>query len=87
MADTGNHRVRRIDVSGSIETLAGTGGQGYSGDGGQATLARLDTPLGVAVDAVGNVYLADTGNHRVRRIDLNGSIETVAGTGETGLLG
>ena len=84
VADTGNHRVRRIDVSGSIETLAGTGVQGYSGDGGQATLARLDTPLGVAVDAVGNVYLADTGNHRVRRIDLNGSIETVAGTGEQG---
>ena len=84
IADTGNHRVRRIDLAGTIETLAGTGLAGDSGDGGPATSARMRNPIGVAVDAVGNVYIADTGNHRVRRIDLAGTIETLAGTGLAG---
>ena len=87
VADTENHRVRRIDPTGLIETVAGTGERGYSGDGGPATAARLDTPRGVAVDGVGGVYVADTGNHRVRRIDASGVIETVAGTGRGGYSG
>ena len=89
VADTGNHRVRRIDAStGRIETLAGTEEGGYSGDGGPATEAALYLPRGVAVDAAGNVYVADTGNHRVRRIDAStGWIETLAGTGEKGYSG
>ncbi len=81
VADTGNHRVRRIDVNGTIESYAGTGVQGYAGDGSPATGARLDTPVAVAVDATGHVYVADYGNRRVRRIDLAGAIETLAGPG------
>ena len=84
VADTGNQRVRRIDLSGTIETYAGTGEQGYSGDGGPAEGASLSNPLGLATDAVGNVYVADAGNQRVRRISLSGTIETYAGTGERG---
>ena len=87
VADTGNQRVRRIDLTGEIATAAGTGEQGYGGDGGPATDAPLDNPVGVATDAVGNVYVADSGNQRVRRIDLAGSIATFAGTGEAGYSG
>ena len=84
VADTGNHRVRRIDVAGTITTYAGTGEPGDSGDGGPAAEARLSSPYGVAADTAGNVYVADTGNHRVRRIDAAGTITTYAGTGEPG---
>ena len=87
VADTGNQRVRRIDLSGRIETYAGTGQQGYSGDGGPAGSALFDNPLGVATDAVGNVYVADAGNQRIRRISLSGTVETYAGTGERGYSG
>jgi hypothetical protein len=79
--DTGNHRIRRVGSDGTITTIAGTGTAGYSGDGGPATLARLDTPHGITVDAAGNVYVADSPNHRVRRIDPAGTITSVAGTG------
>ena len=79
-------RVWRIArVSGASEVIAGTGAQGYSGDGGQAAQARLDQPTGLAIDGAGNIFVADRQNYRVRRIDAaTGIIETVAGTGEWG---
>ena len=83
VADTSNHRVRRVDPSGVIVTVAGTGEPGYGGDGGAATDARLNSPRGVAVDGVGNLYIADTGNRRVRRVDSAGTIVTIAGTNST----
>ena len=84
VADTGNGRIRKIDTTGTITTFAGSGEQGYGGDGGSALDALLHSPGGLAVDASGNVYVADTGNHRVRRIDAAGIITTIAGTGEQG---
>ncbi len=67
IVDTGNNAVRRVDaVTGIITTLAGNGTSGYSGDGGPATAATLDTPFDVAVDKTGNVYIADTGNAAIR---------------------
>ena len=69
IADTYNHRIRKIDVStGKISTIAGTGSYGYSGDGGAATLAKLNTPKGVAFDSSGNVYIADMINNRIRKL-------------------
>ena len=87
VADSRNNRIRRIDASGMIETIAGNGERGYSGDGGPASEARLREPRGVALDEAGNVYVADTFNHRVRRIDASGTIETIAGNGEWGYSG
>ena len=87
VADRLNHRVRRIALDGTIETIAGTGTDGYSGDGGLATEAQLDEPTGVAVDTAGNVYVADSQNHTIRRIGLGGTIETIAGTGSFGYAG
>ena len=81
IADTGNNRVRRVDTAGVITTFAGTGTEGFSGDGGPATQAQLDSPLGVAVDGSGNIYIADAGNYRIRRVDAaTGIITTIAGT-------
>ena len=87
VADSGNNRVQRVDTSGTITTLAGTGAWGYSGDGGPATEAQLNYPYGLALDAVGNVYIADASNNRVRKVDLSGTITTVAGTGHSGYSG
>ena len=87
VADSPNHRIRRVDLSGTITTVAGTGRPGYGGDGGPATDARLSDPKGVAVDGRGLLYIADTGNSRVRRVDASGSISTVAGNGEVGAAG
>ncbi len=87
VADTGNHRVRRIDASGTIATIAGTGVAQYSGDGGPGVLAALNAPAGLAVDAAGNLYIADTGNHAIRRLTPAGFISTVAGTGARGFSG
>ena len=87
VADTENHRVRRISAAGIITTVAGTGSGGYGGDGGPATAARLNNPHGVDVDAAGNVYVADSANHRIRRISTTGIITTVAGTGSTSFNG
>jgi len=81
IADADNDRVRKVDASGIITTVAGNGYYGYSGDGGPATEAKLNCPDNVAVDAVGNLYIADNGNHRVRRVDTSGIITTVAGNG------
>ena len=87
IADFGNHRIRRVDGSGTISTIAGTGEQGSSGDGGPAVAAQLNAPNGVAVDGSGNVYIADTENHRIRRVNVTGTISTFAGTGEGGYSG
>jgi len=78
-SDANNNRVRRIDVHGVITTIAGTGLAGFSGDGGPATAAQLRAPVGVVIDADGNLYIADQGNGRVRRIGVDGVITTVAG--------
>src|SRR5438105_8668544 len=82
------HRVRRVNMaSGVIDTIAGkTDGSlgGFSGDNGPAKDAQLDTPAGIAVDSAGNIYFADTGNVRVRRIDVNAIITTYAGGGASG---
>ena len=82
IADEGNHRIRRVDSSGIITTIAGNGERGFAGDGGPAVAAQLDHPRGVAVDATGNLYIADHDNHRIRKVDPSGTITTVAGTGE-----
>jgi uncharacterized protein (TIGR03437 family) len=82
LSDTDYHRVRRISASGVITTVAGTGSAGYSGDGGPAAAAQLNLPYGLAADAAGNLYIADLGNQRVRKVDPNGTISTYAGTGK-----
>jgi sugar lactone lactonase YvrE len=89
VADTGNNRIRRIDaVSGLISTVAGSGTAGYSGDGGLATMANLSAPGGLALDAFDNIYVADTGNNAIRRVDAaTGTIDTIAGTGFSGFSG
>ena len=81
IADTGNHRIRKIGADGIITTLAGNGLAGFSGDGGVASSAKLNSPVGVAVAQDGTVYIADTNNHRIRRVGPDGTINTVAGKG------
>ncbi len=78
------HRVIRVEPDGSYRTIAGTGKAGYSGDGGPATAAQLNRPIGIAFDRDGNLYIADSLNNRVRKVDPNGIISTVAGTGHPG---
>lgn len=88
IADRNNQRVRKIDaVSKIISTVAGSGMQGFGGDGGTAIDAMLNYPNDVAVDSAGNVYFTDQSNHRVRRVKTNGSIETIAGNGSGGYSG
>ena len=87
IADRNNHRIRRVDAAGTITTIAGTGDPGFSGDGGPAARAQLDLPYGVAADGAGNLYIADSNHHRVRRVDAAGTITTVAGRGERGYSG
>jgi RHS repeat-associated protein len=82
VADTGNHAVRRIDAAGNVTTVAGDGTAGFVNGAGAA--ARFNSPRGVAVDTVGRIYVADTGNHAVRRIDVVGNVTTVAGDGTAG---
>jgi sugar lactone lactonase YvrE len=81
IADSGNHAIRRIAGDGTITTVAGTGVRGFSGDGGPAARARLNTPDGIAFDPAGNLYIADTLNQRIRRVSRAGTIVTVAGSG------
>ena len=87
IADRGNHRIRKVDSSGTITTFAGTGERGFGGDGRAAVAAQLSSPSGVATDGAGNLYIADRGNQRVRKVDFLGVITTVAGTGERGFGG
>jgi len=83
VADSYNHRIRKVDTNGIITTVAGSG-SGYSGDGGLATSAQLFFPSGVTVDGAGNLFISDTYNFRIRKVDTNGIITTVAGSGNTG---
>lgn len=87
IADAGNNRIRKVSSAGIITTIAGTGTAGFSGDNGPAAAAKLNQPEGVSVDASGNIYIADANNHRIRMIDLSGTITTVAGTGTAGFSG
>ncbi|MFE3375989.1 NHL domain-containing protein [Streptomyces anulatus] len=87
VADSSNHRVRKITADGQISTVAGSGVAGFSGDGGPATAARLNLPMGVAVDSAGALYVCDYHNQRVRKITANGQISTVAGSGVAGFAG
>jgi sugar lactone lactonase YvrE len=82
-----NERVRMIDVDGTITTVAGTGEAGDTGDGGPGTDATLNSPYGLAIDAAGNLYVADSKGARVREIARDGTITTVAGTGVPGYSG
>jgi uncharacterized protein (TIGR03437 family) len=81
IADAGDHRVRKVTANGVIQTLAGTGIQGFSGDGGPAAQAQLNSPYGLALDGQGYLYIADLGNARVRRVAPDGTITTIAGGG------
>ncbi len=85
IADSGDSRVRMVDTHGTITTVAGNsmslGIGSFSGDGGKATSAGLNSPVGVALDSAGNLYIADTGNNRVRKVDTSGKITTIAGIG------
>jgi hypothetical protein len=86
IADVNNNIIRKVDLAGIVTTVAGDGEQGFSGDGGAATNAQLDSPAGVAVDANGNLYIADTHNHCVREV-TGGRITTIAGSGTAGFSG
>jgi len=84
IADKGNHKIRMVNTSGNISTIAGTGAPGDTGDGGAATSAQLDQPKGVYKDTSGNLYIADAMSHKVRKVDTSGNISTFAGTGAAG---
>ncbi|MEO7803944.1 MAG: NHL repeat-containing protein, partial [Actinomycetota bacterium] len=87
IADTYHHRIRKVSAAGIISTVAGNGILGFNGDGSPATSKSLNTPGGVFVDASGNLYISDTGNHRVRKVIASGTISTVAGNGTPGFSG
>jgi uncharacterized repeat protein (TIGR01451 family) len=87
IAEAGGHRVRKINTSGIISTVAGTGTLGFSGDGGLATSAQLNWPGSLALDSAGNLYIADSTNQRIRKVNTSGIISTVAGTGTPGFSG
>ena len=84
IADLTNHCIRKVTPADTITTIAGTGTAGYNGDGMPATAAQLNLPFGVTVDRVGNVYIADQLNYRIRMVDTSGIIHTIAGTGIAG---
>ena len=84
IADHRNSRIRVVEAAtGIITTVAGTGEQGFSGDGGPAVQAAISLPRDVALDADGSLYIADGANNRIRKVDSNGTITTVVGTGRT----
>jgi uncharacterized protein (TIGR03437 family) len=87
IGDSSNARVRKVSAAGIITTVAGNGSTGYSGDGGPATDAQLSRPRGVAVDSIGNLFIADSGNWRIRKVSPTGIITTAAGNGSPGYLG
>ncbi|BBI31186.1 NHL domain-containing protein [Cohnella abietis] len=87
IADYSNNRIRKVNTLGKISTVAGTGTAGFSGDSGKANLAKLQDPQGVAVDSAGNIYIADSFNNRIRKVDTSGEISTVAGIFNSGYWG
>jgi len=88
IADLSNNRIRKVTAGGTISTVAGSDSMGYGGDGGKATSAMLNNPHGVAVDKAGNIYIADTNNFVVRKVDTSGTITTVAGiAGQVTIIG
>jgi uncharacterized protein (TIGR03437 family) len=87
IADPGNNRIRRVTPQGTITTVAGNGGAGFSGDGGPATSGQLDSPGGVAVDASGNLFVVGLSDSRIRKVTPQGTITTVAGNGVPGFSG
>lgn len=87
IADTNNHRVRKVSPAGTVTTVAGTGSAGYGGDGGPATQAPLNSPSSVYIDSLGQLIITDTGNSAIRRVGLNGTIQTIAGNGSAGFEG
>ncbi len=87
IADRGNHRIRKVTRAGVISTVAGNGQIGSSGDGGLAINAPFNSPNGVAVDNSGNIYIADTNNQRIRKVNSAGIISTIAGSGIQGFDG
>jgi trimeric autotransporter adhesin len=87
IVDQGNNVIRKVDRRDNITTIAGTGSPGFSGDGGQATNASLYIPTSLAIDQEGNIFIADAGNERIRKIDTAGIIRTYAGNGEKGYRG
>ncbi|MBN8691717.1 MAG: T9SS type A sorting domain-containing protein [Bacteroidetes bacterium] len=84
IADAGNNRIRMINTLGVISTIAGNGLAGYSGDGGPATSAQLNSASGIDVDPLGNIFIADRFNGRIRKINSSGTISTIAGSGVMG---
>jgi sugar lactone lactonase YvrE len=87
VADSGSNVIREVRADHILATVAGTGARGFSGDGGAATSASLFGPVAVAVSADGSLYIADTNNNRVRKIDHGGNIVTIAGDGTAGYAG
>jgi uncharacterized protein (TIGR03437 family) len=87
IADAGNSQIRKVTLQGTITTVAGNGSGGFSGDGGPATSAQLSQPIGVAVDASGNIFIADVSNSRIRKVTPQGTITTVAGSSSAGFSG
>ena len=87
IAETQSYRIRKVSTSGIISTVAGNGIGGFSGDGGAATSAKLYNPSGIAVDAIGNLYIAEQANNRIRKVNTQGIITTIAGNGIAGFSG
>ncbi len=87
IADTGNNRIRRVTATGIISTVVGTGGAGSAGDAGPANAALLNAPRGIALDGNGDLFIADTGNNRIREVTAGGVIYTIAGQGAAGFAG
>jgi sugar lactone lactonase YvrE len=87
IADRGNSRIREVIADGTIQTVAGSAVAGFYGDGGPATAAQIALPDGVAVDSQGNIYIADTANHRIRKVTTEGIIQTIAGSSNYGTSG
>src|SRR5205807_9548216 len=85
--DTFNYVVRKVDVAGVIHTVAGNNTPGFSGDGGPAISAQISYSPGIVVDAQGNIFIADSSNNRVRKVDISVTITTFAGNGQSGNTG
>ncbi|HXD92565.1 MAG TPA: T9SS type A sorting domain-containing protein [Bacteroidia bacterium] len=87
ISDGGNARIRKVNTAGIITTVVGNGTQGYIGDGGAATAAELNQPKGITLDAIGNLYIADEYNNRIRKVNTSGIINTIVGNGTQGFSG